>query len=385
MLRTPRMMVICTLLAPLALVAARGAGPTYAAGERCFSETGYCIGGRFLAFWEQNGGLPVFGYPTTSAREEVNRETGQRYLTQWFERNRFELHPENQPPYDVLLGRLGDDRLNQRGINWQTEAREAGPRPGCLWFEQTGHNVCDQQSGIGFRTFWQQNGLLDPQLDDYGQSLALFGLPLTAMKEEVNPTDGRSYLTQWFERGRFEWHPNNPGRYKVLLGLLGNEVQGRVGAPPAAPGQPEVTWEGLKFSIPAKHMWNTMTPDPAQLNGAQVLAQGRIAFDPNQASNPVELPDGINFTIIRFKGTADQWLALERQAAAGSNAVDPNTIRDTTVAGQRAIAYSYMVTGVSRSENFIVPLGGDRLLLIRNSNADNPDYQAALSSIALTR
>jgi hypothetical protein len=26
---------------------------------------------------------------------------------QYFERARFEYHPENQPPYDVLLGLLG--------------------------------------------------------------------------------------------------------------------------------------------------------------------------------------------------------------------------------------------------------------------------------------
>jgi hypothetical protein len=32
---------------------------------------------------------------------------GRMYLTQWFERARFEYHPENAAPYDVLLGRLG--------------------------------------------------------------------------------------------------------------------------------------------------------------------------------------------------------------------------------------------------------------------------------------
>jgi TolB protein len=32
-------------------------------------------------------------------------------------------------------------------------------------------------------------------------------------------------LTQWFERARFEWHPNNPAEFKVLLGRLGDEVR----------------------------------------------------------------------------------------------------------------------------------------------------------------
>src|SRR4051794_18307006 len=87
--------------------------PVRAADERCFPETNQCIGDRFRPYWEQNGGLAVFGYPITPARDEHNRDTGQVYLTQWFERNRFESHPENVAPYDVLLGRLGDDRLGQ--------------------------------------------------------------------------------------------------------------------------------------------------------------------------------------------------------------------------------------------------------------------------------
>ena len=31
-------------------------------------------------------------------------------------------------------------------------------------------------------------------------------------------------MTQWFERARFEWHPDKPREFKVLLGLLGNET-----------------------------------------------------------------------------------------------------------------------------------------------------------------
>jgi Tol biopolymer transport system component len=199
--------------------------PARAADERCFPETGYCIGGRFRDYWEQNGGLAVFGYPIGPAREEMNRDSGQPYLTQWFERNRFELHPENSAPYDVLLGRLSDDRLRLMGVDWQAQPRENGPQPGCLWFEQTGHNVCNQSGSLGFQSFWQSHGLRDPRLDAYGRSLALFGLPITAAVEQVSPSDGRVYLIQWFERARFEWHPDEPDTYKVLLGLLGNEVR----------------------------------------------------------------------------------------------------------------------------------------------------------------
>jgi Tol biopolymer transport system component len=196
-----------------------------AADERCFPETGQCIGGRFREYWEQNGGLSVFGFPITPAREERNRDTGQTYLTQWFERNRFELHPENAAPYDVLLGRLSDERLRLMGVDWQVQPREGGPKAGCLWFETTGHNVCDQLPGVGFKTYWRTHGLHDPHLDAYGRSLALLGLPLTEATTQVSPWDGKVYLIQWFERARFEWHPDERDEYKVLLGLLGNEVR----------------------------------------------------------------------------------------------------------------------------------------------------------------
>jgi hypothetical protein len=33
-------------------------------------------------------------------------ENGQTYTVQYFERVRMEYHPENQPPYNILLGRL---------------------------------------------------------------------------------------------------------------------------------------------------------------------------------------------------------------------------------------------------------------------------------------
>src|SRR5512146_2258113 len=87
-----------------------------AAEQICFKEVPDCIEGRFAEYWRQNGGLAVFGFPLGPARTE--RVGGGVYLAQLFERNRFELHPENARPYDVLLGRLGDERLQQLGRDW---------------------------------------------------------------------------------------------------------------------------------------------------------------------------------------------------------------------------------------------------------------------------
>jgi len=211
----------------LSLVAIPTAGTVHAQSELCFSQTNQCISGRFREYWEQNGGLPVFGYPVSPARNEINRDTGKTYLTQSFERNRFELHPEHARPYDVQLGRLGDDQLRRQGINWKQLPRAKGPIPGCLWFPQTGHNVCDEAEGPQFRSYWQSNGLQDLQLDSYGRSLALFGYPLSEERLEVN-SSGYYVRTQWFERARLEWHPDKPWqatRYTVSLGLLGNELR----------------------------------------------------------------------------------------------------------------------------------------------------------------
>ena len=211
------------------------------AAPRCFAETNQCIDGRFRTYWEQNGGLAVFGFPITPQREERNRDTGRVYQTQWFERNRFELHPENAAPYDVLLGRLGDDRLVQQNRNWQAAPREGRPRAGCLWFGETGRNVCDQASGAGFMTYWRTHGLQDARLDAHRRSLALLGLPLTGAATETN-SSGDRVQTQWFERGRLEWHPNNPREFRVLLGLLGNEVlRNNPGPQPTADDRPAPT------------------------------------------------------------------------------------------------------------------------------------------------
>ena len=218
--------VFMALLVSLALVVPS----LWAAQPMCFPETDQCIDGRFRQYWQQNGGLPVFGFPITAARNELNRDTGQRYLTQWFERNRFELHTENRPPYDVLLGRLGDDRLRQLGRNWRTEDGTGNPFPGtaCQEFVLDG----DRRSVCGpFLQYWRSHGLSfdGRSAVSYDESLALFGLPLTAPRQETNP-DGDRVLTQWFERARFEWHPGNRDPFKVLLGRLGAEL--RVAPPP---------------------------------------------------------------------------------------------------------------------------------------------------------
>ncbi len=209
------------LLVTLAL-----AWPQHAsASSSCFSATGQCIGVFFSNYWPINGGLPVFGYPTTTVDPEINPDTNATYLTQWFERNRLESHPEMPVPFTVLLGRLGDERLKQQGRDWTTfpKANPAAPH----YFAVTGHAIAPQ-----FWSYWSSHGLDlgDPGVS-FQESLGLFGYPLSEPAMETN-SSGDNVLTQWFERARFEYHPQLPAPFTVLLGLLGNEVHAAQAAAP---------------------------------------------------------------------------------------------------------------------------------------------------------
>ena len=200
--------------------------PAHAA-QRCFVETNQCMDGRIAEFWEQNGGLAVFGYPI--GPQEQTTVDGKTITVQRFERNRLELHPGNKRPYDVLLGRLGADRLSQQGRDWFGFAK-SGDTGGCRVFAETGHAVCGP-----ILKAWRANGL---QIDgkktvSEAESLALFGMPLSGLMTETL-SDGKQYQVQWFERARFELHPENAAPYDVLLGLLGNEVGGAAAPVPAA-------------------------------------------------------------------------------------------------------------------------------------------------------
>jgi hypothetical protein len=173
-------------------------------GERCFPETGYCISGTIRSYWERNGGLAVFGFPTSPLQTEtVETWTGP---VQWFERDRLEDH-SNQG-IGVLAGRLGADLLEAEGRAWSYGSQT--PQAGCRFFEQTGYNLCGR-----FLQYWEQNG-----------GLERFGYPITEAKpDSLNPTMGELEL-QYFERRRMELHPSNQAPYDVLLGLLGNEIRG---------------------------------------------------------------------------------------------------------------------------------------------------------------
>ncbi|HYP40153.1 MAG TPA: hypothetical protein VEX13_07305 [Chloroflexia bacterium] len=186
-------------------------------GSYTFKETGFAVSGDFWTAWQ--GGrsfeesLYVNGLPITNVRDEVSPTDGKTYKTQWFERARFESHPENQPPSNVLLGLLGVAAAQGR----QNEApfkAVSNPGGGVTWFSQSGHTVGDSSAGgQAIAAFWARSG-----------GIQQFGYPLSQPFTEVSKDDGKTYLVQYFERQRLEYHPENKGtRFEVLLGRLGAE------------------------------------------------------------------------------------------------------------------------------------------------------------------
>ncbi len=99
------------------------------------------------------------------------------------------------------------------------------------YFPLVGHTLWG-----GFRDYWNAHGGLEQ-----------FGYPITEQFQEASPTDGKSYTVQYFERARFEWHPENKSPYDVLLGLLGRTItHGRENEAPFLPAQPQT---GAGFSV----------------------------------------------------------------------------------------------------------------------------------------
>ena len=168
--------------------------------ERCFSaETGFCIRGRFLDYWTAQGGLAINGYPLSAEFNEVLSD-GKPYTVQYFERTRLEYHPEmKDTQYQVLIG--------QFGRQLHPADPPAVPNTMQTWFPQTGHNVPSD-----FYTYWTSNG-----------GLTQFGLPLSEPFQQTLD-DGKTYRVQYFERARFESHPENPAPYTILLGQFGRMI-----------------------------------------------------------------------------------------------------------------------------------------------------------------
>ena len=108
---------------------APNAVPNNDTGSRLFAETGQRLGGVFLKYWNTHGGLAQQGFPISNEFTEQSDLDGKPYKVQYFERAVFEYHPENRPPYDVLLSQLGTFRYRTKYGNVTSQLSGTGNQP----------------------------------------------------------------------------------------------------------------------------------------------------------------------------------------------------------------------------------------------------------------
>lgn len=209
------------LLLALLVPVLGGAAPWSPPATVYFPQTGHHLEGNFLTYWRDNGRGVLLGNPIT----EQLTENG--ITVQYFERARVEYHANLD---QFVLGRIGSEVVGARALDEQRQARmdrlglvpnpdEAYTNPFArlpfalfpvdpddhLFFPESGHTLA-----YSFKLAWERNG-----------GLARFGYPISEEFSEVSPIDGKMYTTQYFERARFEYHPETSANYSVVLTPIG--------------------------------------------------------------------------------------------------------------------------------------------------------------------
>ncbi len=205
--------------------------PQGKAGDLYFPEVKRHLNSHFVAAWQQGDGLAMFGYPLHEAALVGGN------LVQYTERARFEWHPAaGQSCCDgsgsLMFGLLGQEAITLHNLSfpsalpdndsvmWNSATatptatpapKKVGksltaaptitptmPAPVVIYFRESRHNLSGK-----LLDYWQTHG-----------GVSTFGYPLSEPF-----TDQSGITVQYFERARFELHPEG-----VLLGRLGYEI-----------------------------------------------------------------------------------------------------------------------------------------------------------------
>lgn len=198
-MRTIRPLLGLALLLALLLMSL-GSADAQSPDHEYFDQTGHNVQGEFLKFYQQapNPTL-VFGYPVT---EEFSGPDG--LLVQYFQRARFEYHPEMEPGRRVTASDLGTalySPSNQLNI-YSPFA--------CQNFPETGYPVCFE-----FWEFFKTNG-----------GVERFGLPISPFEYRQDT------IVQYFQKARFEWQPSRQPGQRVVLTDMGRIYFDRLGEDP---------------------------------------------------------------------------------------------------------------------------------------------------------
>lgn len=169
--------------------------------HRYFPATGHTVAFGFLAFFNEHGGLDVFGFPRTDEFQE-NGTT-----VQWFQRAKFVFHADVDPAHAVQVTPLGTVLTVGRDFPKEQPFKDT---KFMRFFPDTGHGVA-----FGFLHFYLAHG-----------GASTFGNPISDELPEADAS-GAIRTVQYFENARFEYHPELAGTpWEVELGLLGDEFLG---------------------------------------------------------------------------------------------------------------------------------------------------------------
>ncbi len=215
---------------------------------------------RFRGRWDRGGGLRVYGFPLTRPRV-----TERGIIVQYFERARFEYHPELAgTDYEVLIGLLGVEL----GYRQPPVPPPPGDSAEIVWyFPPTGHLI-----GPTFRTFWLTRG-----------GLLAFGYPIAPAF-----TDDRGRIVQYFERVRLEYHQELAGtEYEILLGFLGEEAL-------IASGLTDDDDTGAASPSPPEAMPIVPIPEASPVDTTSMATLEATLVEATPAATPADGDDGNN-------------------------------------------------------------------------------------------
>lgn len=280
--------------------------------ELYFSETGHRVTGEFAAVFRNTPeALLVYGFPITEAFQDS--VTG--LIVQYFQRMRFELHPEaSTPDQRVVLSPLG---------RYLYRPGQQLPMPGggsaCETFDASGFQVC-----YSFLDFFKEHGGVNQ-----------FGYPIS----NIEAHDER--IVQYFERARFEWHPELPPGQRVTLTDLGARYfdqrgENPVRLLPVADSNLVTTILDLKVQAFPRHpvsgksgkqtVFVTVRDQNSQpVSGAQILLTVNV---PGGEQNRYVMPgtDANGISQFEFRYQSDATGVAELEILATFNGIEAETV-----------------------------------------------------------
>jgi polyvinyl alcohol dehydrogenase (cytochrome) len=207
--------------------------------QECFPDTGKCVRGDFLQFWQERGGLERFGPAVTDELNEAGR------TVQYFRNAVLEIRPRpDGQGTEVRFTKLDYRLFTYKEYQPEDERfQPAEPLPGAsLWagdpaspglasppahedpptthpiqpgqpltgttavyFRETRHNLPEP-----FLSFWRAHG-----------EVAGIGYPVSEPFDEFIMVDGAVRRVQYFERARLEIVKDQNGTERVAFGALG--------------------------------------------------------------------------------------------------------------------------------------------------------------------